>query len=116
MMVEHFNINIVREGEEYGQFDTLLHTESDPLVEFYDSRVPKAGPLDQFETGKYLCAAFFPSGGAAVRGPLGQFVARYYLTTLLASSGGLNLQGGIPAWRISAEGMDEVRNYLRTLT
>lgn len=45
---------------------------------------------------------------------LGQFVSSYYVDTLLEDhGGGLDLMGYEPTWKISAAGMDRVRNFLR---
>lgn len=45
----------------------------------------------------------------------GQFVSRYYLSTLMESTGGLNLEGNVPEWQISNEGMNRVRYWLMTV-
>jgi len=46
---------------------------------------------------------------------LGQFVSRYYISTLLENGTdcGLDLYGGEPSWKISKQGMDRVRLFLR---
>lgn len=82
-----FNIRLVRQGQKYGRNDCLTHEHPESLVEFYDSRWPKFGPL-------------------------GQFVARYYLSTLMDVKGGLNLYGGVPDWQIGATAMAQVQAWL----
>jgi hypothetical protein len=90
--VEKFNVRIVNTGDKYGRNDCLVNDKS-AMVEFYDSR--------------------YTDGDFADRG---QFVARYYITTLLEGSqypNGLCLDGGIPAWSVSADGMKEVLEYIQ---
>lgn len=84
MIVDNrFRVEIIKQGENYGRNNVLTHEKEDPLVEFWDT---------QYE----------------------QFVSRYYLSTLLERDyGGLNLQGDVPAWSVSSEGMDRVREMLR---
>ena len=76
-----FMARLVRKGEAYGLNRCLTHDESDPLVEFY-----------------------------AVNQKRNQFVSRYYLSTLNAHDldCGICLDGGIPAWTISAENAEYV--------
>ena len=94
--VDKFNVRILRKGDKYGRDFCLTHDEDKPLVEFYDGRYPHC--------------------------EYGQFVTRYYVSTILGTdkwgrgAGGLILDGGIPAWTVSAEDMDTVREYLRTET
>jgi hypothetical protein len=94
--VDKFNVRILRKGDKYGRDFCLTHDEDKPLVEFYDGRYPHC--------------------------EYGQFVTRYYVSTILGTdkwgrgAGGLILDGGIPAWTVSAEDMDTVRDYLRAET
>jgi hypothetical protein len=94
--VSIFNVRVVNKGDKYGRDFCLTHNEDKPLVEFYDSRYPHA--------------------------EFGQFVTRYYVETILGTDkwgrgeGGLMLDGGVPAWTVSAEDMDTVRKYLKDLT
>ena len=81
-----FNVRLVRQGEKYGRNDCLTHEHPEALVEFYDRRYPKFGPL-------------------------GQFVSRYYLSTLMAAQGGLNMQGGVSAWQMSASELEQVQGW-----
>ena len=68
------------------------------MVEFYDSR-------------------YYPQ----VHAPYGQFVARYYITTILSRDKqgyftdpeGFILDGGVPAWQVSAEDMQQVITFLK---
>ena len=92
IQIEGFNVRIVAKGEAYGRDDCLVHDGDDALVEFYDA---KADP--------------------AKFGKRGQFVSRYFFTTLLASDypHGLQLDGGIPQWSISTQGMRDVKRYIR---
>jgi hypothetical protein len=80
-------VRLVQRGDAYGLNDQLTHDKDEPLVEFFDTRYPHT--------------------------PLGQFVSRYNLDTLLGSEGGINLDGGIPAWSVSAAGMAPVTAWLR---
>ena len=81
----HWRVRFVRKGARYRHNHCLTHEEDEPLVEFYDRKF--AGDI-------------FPDEG--------QFVSRYYVSTLLKRRiGMLNLDGGIEAWRISADGMRE---------
>lgn len=80
-----FTVKVVNKGDSYGRNGVLTHDKDEPLVEFYDD--------------KY-----------------NQFVSRYYMTTMLEHGAyGLNLQGDVPAWKISRYGMQEVQEYLRNL-
>lgn len=90
--IEGFNVRIVNEGDTFGRDDCMTHTEEEPLVEFYD---PKQDP--------------------AVFGPRGQFIGRYYCDTIVNGDypRGLCLDGGVPAWSISAHGMRSVKAFLR---
>lgn len=73
-------VRIIYKGDAYGR-DGCIVAESDmPLVEFYDRR------YDHTEHG--------------------QFISRYYLKSLLDRGyGGLLLDGGVPAWQVSADNM-----------
>ena len=86
-----WTVRIVRNGEAYGRNDCLINTSADPLVEFYDT--------NQTHT------------------IYGQFVSRYFLSTLLHNyeAAGICLDGGVPAWSISAEGYDEIHDWLEQL-
>jgi hypothetical protein len=87
LKVEHFNIRIVNMGDRYGLDDCLTNTKG-PMIEFYDSRYAHT--------------------------PRGQFVSRYYLSTLLEREpAGLCLDGGVPAWTVSAEGMKKIMEYIQ---
>ena len=89
-IIEKFNVRIVNTGDKYGVNDCLTNTKG-PMVEFYDSR--------------------FKSGWDKERG---QFVTRYYVETLINSyyPRGLCLDGGVPAWSVSAEGMQQVIAFI----
>ena len=86
--VEKFNVRIVNKGEKYGLNDCLTNNKA-PMIEFYDSRYQ----------------------GCEGRG---QFVSRYYTSTILDGeyANGLSLDGGIPAWSVSADGMKQVVEFL----
>ena len=88
--VGKFNVRIVNTGDKYGRNDCLTN-DKDALVEFYDSRYD----LQDF-MGR------------------GQFVSRYYVETILNGEypNGLSLDGGIPAWTVSADEMFDVKAYL----
>jgi hypothetical protein len=88
--VEIFNVRIVKPGESYGLNFCLTNEGPKTLVEFYDSR---------YTHTKY-----------------GQFVSRYYLETLLDGDtypNGLCLHGGVPSWSVSAQGMQEVLEFIK---
>jgi hypothetical protein len=89
--IEQFNVRIINTGDKYGVNDCLTNTKA-PMIEFYDSR--------------------FTHGADGARG---QFVARYYTETLTNSgcTHGLCLDGGVPAWSVSAEGMQQVIEYIK---
>jgi hypothetical protein len=59
------------------------------MVEFYDSRYPHT--------------------------EYGQFVSRYYVSTLIDHNCDLTLDGGVPEWSVSANGMKQVVEYLRQI-
>jgi hypothetical protein len=85
-----WRVRFVRKGNRYGLDLCKTHEEVEPLVEFYDRE--NAGRT-------------FPDEG--------QFVSRYYVSTLLKRRGGmLNLDGGIEAWCISADGMREAMRHV----
>jgi hypothetical protein len=92
--IEKFNVRIVNTGDKYGVNDCLSNDKA-PMIEFYDSR--------------------FKSGWDQERG---QFVTRYYVETLLNSyfPHGLCLDGGVPAWSVSAEGMAQVIEFIEGAT
>ena len=88
-------VRIVEKGDGYGQYNqktekfAFTHEKRDPLVEFYD-----------------LDTDWKPFGG--------QFVQRYRMSTLLErDSGGLPLDDGVPKWSVSANEMNQVRQFLR---
>ena len=92
--IEKFNVRIVNTGDKYGVNDCLTNTKG-PMIEFYDSR--------------------FKSGWDQERG---QFVMRYYVETLINNyyPRGLCLDGGVPAWSVSAEGMQQVIEFIEGVT
>jgi hypothetical protein len=91
--VELFNLRIVNTGDKYGVNDCLTNTR-DPMIEFYDSR--------------------FTNGADGDRG---QFVTRYYIETLTSRKpNGLCLDGGVPAWTVSADGMKQVIEFIQEVT
>jgi hypothetical protein len=84
-----FLVRFVYQGERYGLDDCLIHTEADPLVEFYDDTYSEANG------GKF--------------GERGQFVSHYYTSTLAMHHGGLCLDGGNrEAWSVDAEALRPV--------
>ena len=88
--VDKFNVRIVNTGDKYGLNDCLTNRKA-PMVEFYDSRFTQGADGDR-----------------------GQFVSRYYVDTLLErDTGGLCLDGGVPAWTVSADDMKTVRDFIK---
>ncbi len=80
-----FLARLVNSGTRYGLNDRLVHTEEDPMIEFYDRT--------------YRGETF---------GLRGQFVSRYYLSTLTErGGGGLNLHGGVDNWWVSHANVEE---------
>ena len=82
-------LRLVQLGDNFGLDDKLVHTNADPLVEFYDTRYPHT--------------------------PLGQYVSGYSLSTLLErprAETGLTLDGGEPTWYVTIQGMAEVYAWL----
>lgn len=80
-----FKVVVVGNGDSYGRNNVLTHDKDDQLVEFWDTKHD-------------------------------QFVSRYYRSTLLKGNPtGLNLQGDVPEWSVSKEGMDRVRKMLGEL-
>lgn len=88
--VGKFNVRIVRNGESYGRNNVLVHSQAEPLVEFYDSRY-----LHEGWDGK------------------GQFVSRYYVSTLQQHQGALSLHGGEPEWTVSSDEMQVVNDFIK---
>ena len=88
LALSRFNVRIVRTGDAYGLNDCLTN-DGAPLVEFYDNR--------HMHTSR------------------GQFVSRYFVFTILERADGLGLMldGGVPAWTVSADDMRIVGAYLR---
>jgi len=88
--VGKFNIRIVETGDKYGRWDSGVNDKA-PMVEFYDSRFDHAGCMGR-----------------------GQFVSRYYVDTIVNGTfpNGLDLHGGEPEWKVSAEEMRDVKDYL----
>lgn len=61
-------VRVVRQGQAFGLLDRLVHTHTDPLVEFFDPEVPNAPSMQP-----------------------GWFISRYYASTLTQVRGGLCL-------------------------
>ena len=86
-----FNTKIIGTGDRYGRADCLTN-EGEPMIEFYDPRHVKHGPL-------------------------GQFVSRYCVSTIIETNvgHGLALQGDVLEWTVSAHDMAEIRVWLRKI-
>jgi len=86
-------VRLVPEGGTYGLDLSSTHMERDPLVEFWDPNHPHTD----------LGAGVF-----------GQFINRYTLSTLSAipDGQGIDLEGGVPAWTLSATGLANAMNAL----
>jgi len=87
--VGKWNVAVLYPGDAYGR--SLTSTVNDLTVFFYDSSV-------NWNRGEY---------------PLGQFVASYYVRTILDCTAGLRLDGGVPAWTVSAEEMQKIIKWLK---
>lgn len=85
-----WKVKIVEVGEKYGRGLLFTNTEK-PFVEFYDMR------SNELE-----------------RDTRGQFVSSYYLSDILdrCLENGLCLDGGVPSWTISSEGIKKVINFI----
>jgi len=83
-----FNTKLIRAGDRYGSGDQLRH-QGEPVLEFYDPRWPYT--------------------------PLGQFISRYYVKTLLNTTGALQLELCTPEWVVSADDLEESKNWVRKL-
>ncbi len=93
-----FTVRIVNNGEKYGRDLCLTHNDDEPLVEFYDVRYA----YDKDENGIVL----------------GQFVSRYYRDSVLkcaSSQRGINLDGGEPSWRIGADAIVAIGQWLEAV-
>ncbi len=84
-----FNTKIIPTGGAYGRDDCLTN-DGVPMIEFYDPRHVKHGPL-------------------------GQFVSRYNIGTILNHTGALCLDGGVPEWTVTATDMAEIQTWLRKM-
>ncbi len=90
-----WNVRIIRQNERYGLQNCLTHTESDPLIEFFDTN-----HADNAEWKN------------------GQFVSRYSAATLFENcyntyKYGLQLDGGIEDWYVDPHDMSVVFRWLR---
>ena len=83
-----WNVRVILKGDKFGLDDCLTHEKNEPTVEFYDTT--------HMHTDR------------------GQFVSRYYLSTLIERDGnyGLDLQGDVPSWKVSAETMTVIAQWL----
>jgi len=84
--IEKYTIRFVNKGEKYGLQFCLTHDKDEPMIESYDARYPHT--------------------------EFGQFVTRYYVQTLRDHEGGLDLHGGVPEWKVSAAGMQQVKQLI----
>lgn len=87
-----FLVRVIGRGGRYGVFNTLIHDDAEPFVEFYDTRYP----FHTDASGKML----------------GQFVSRYDISTLYGRETGLNLCGGNPDWVIDRRNQLEINQFL----
>ena len=90
-----WNVRIVRQNGHYGQADSLVHDERDPLIEFYDNEHKDDGEWKR-----------------------GQFVSRYYAATLFEDcygiyKWGLQLDGGTSDWYVNPHKMAAIYRWLR---
>ena len=87
-----FTVRVVEQGANYGRNDCLPHEKSEPMIEFFDKT--------------YIEGIT----------PLGQFVSSYYYKTLIdALYSGINLDGGVDAWHVSAENVQDALAFAYTL-
>ena len=47
--------------------------------------------------------------------PLGQPVSTYLVETIVSGDSGLNLYGGVAEWVVSADAMNRIRDWLKTI-
>jgi hypothetical protein len=93
----NFLIRIVYFGDNYGHDMCLMHNQTMPLIEFYD----------------HLYAIDFDGDHK-----LGQFISRYSLGKLLENHSppvqcGLDLDGSVQKWKISADAMAEIMEFVQ---
>ena len=81
-----WTVRLIEKGQGYGLDDKLIHTEEEPMVEFFDARHRHTD--------------------------YGQFVSRYYVSTFMGGSGGLTLYGGVLDWQIDAETRRLIKQWL----
>ena len=81
-----WTVRLIEKGQGYGLNDKLIHTEEEPLIEFFDARHRHTD--------------------------YGQFVSRYYVSTFMGGDGGLTLYGGVLDWQIDAETRRLVKQWL----
>lgn len=94
-----FNVRFVNKGDKYGRNLCLTNDQDEPLVEFYDVRYAH----DKDENGRVL----------------GQFVSRYNRSTVLecaAGNRGINLHGDEPSWRIGADAIVAIGQWLEAVS
>lgn len=85
-----FCARLLFKGGSYGLGFQLIHGEDAPILEFYDVKHPHT--------------------------PYGQFITRYYVHTLLdhAASVGLDMMGDVPGWKLDAESLALVMDWVKT--
>ena len=81
----------------------VLTDEPQTVVEFYDKTY-----IESLPTSLRRFMGFTP---------LGKFVSRYYYETLVdALYSGINLDGGVDAWHVSAENVQDALAFAYTVT
>lgn len=90
-----FTARLIEVGESYGADGDFVHSDSrnEPIVEIYDNRYANK---DGFDVD-------------------GQCIGDWYASTLLriGEGEGLDLDGGVPEWKIGAEGVEELKGWLK---
>jgi hypothetical protein len=88
-----WNVRIVPVGQVRGASDSLINTQKEPMIEFFDG---------------------LNANGR--EGVLGQFVQSYFLSTLLKRdmAHGLDLYASVPEWKVSRDDMIQITHELHT--
>jgi len=87
-----FVFRVIYRSGHYGREEKVLHDDPKPLIEVFDATYAGQGGFE----------------------PQGQIVSQYFLDTLRErpAGTGLDLHGGVDAWKVDAEAMREVYDWL----
>lgn len=91
-----FTARVVEQGDDYGRQFCLTHENSEPMIEFYDSR--------------YKMPDFQKDGVH-----LGQFVSRYNKSTFEQIKTGLFLDSGSTDWSLNEKSVKMIQEWMSEL-